>query len=355
MWCKYVARQSALRKSEIRAVRSMAFAPFRCQRRGMLRNRRDRRTLLWSFAMPWVMAAQYVWPSLLGYLTPIACYLALCAGVIAHNHNHCPTFTNRRTNRMFGIWLSLFYGYPTFAWIPTHNQNHHRFVNGQGDATATWRYHNRHDLPTAVTYFFVSSYWQSGPIKAYIRNARETSPDLYRRIRNEYVVWAGTGLALLGTAVAMHGAGLGLRVWLVASVAPAAFALWTIMLFNYEQHVHAAPHSDHNHSRSWEGTTVNFLLFNNGYHAAHHEHPGAHWSELPRLHAALAPEIDPALIEHGLFWYFVKNYAFAPFSSRHGTTQLGPHPAMAGAASVRLLEVRITNQRATVQNLLSRR
>jgi fatty acid desaturase len=293
-----------------------------------LRNSNDRRTLLWTLAMPLVTAAQYARPSLLGYFTPLACYLALCAGVIAHNHNHCPTFAERRPNRLFALWLSLFYGYPTFAWIPTHNRNHHRFVNGAGDATATWRYGNRHDLPTAVSYFFVSSYWQSGPIKDYIRAAREKAPQLHRRIVNEYFVWAGAAVVLLGLAILLHGPALGLKVWFIASVLPAVFALWAIMLFNYEQHVHAAPYSEHNHSRSWAGRTVNFMLFNNGYHAAHHESPGAHWSELPRLHAALAPSIDPVLLEGSLSWYFVKNYVLAPFSPRFGTKQLGPEPGL---------------------------
>ena len=36
-------------------------------------------------------------------------------------------------------WISFFYGYPVFAWIPTHNENHHKFVNGPGDATSTLR------------------------------------------------------------------------------------------------------------------------------------------------------------------------------------------------------------------------
>jgi fatty acid desaturase len=292
-----------------------------------LRNSRDRRTLVWTAAMPVVTAVQYIWPSLLGYVTPVACYFALCAGVIAHNHNHCPTFTDRRSNRAFGLWLSLFYGYPTFAWIPTHNQNHHRFLNGEGDATVTWRYGNRHNLPTAVSYFFVSSYWQSGPIKDYIRKARESSPTTHRRILTEYFFWGGAAVVLLALAISLHGPALGFKVWLIGSVVPAFFALWTIMLFNYEQHVHAAPYSEHSHSRSWEGRTVNYLLFNNGYHAAHHEHPGAHWSELPQLHAALAPSIDPALIEGSLSWYFVKNYLLATFSPRFGTKQLGAEPS----------------------------
>ena len=294
-----------------------------------LRNPHDRRTLIWALAMPLVTLVQYLRPSVLPFTLPLACYLALSAGVIAHNHNHHPTFKERRWNRFFSLWLAVFYGYPTFAWVPTHNQNHHRFVNRAGDATITWRYSNRHNLAIAVSYFFVSSYWQSGPIKAYIANARATAPHLFRQIVIEYVVWAGSALALLGFSIALHGLQTGFWIWLLASVVPAFFALWTIMLFNYEQHVHADGSSEHNHSRSWDGRLVNFLLFNNGYHAAHHESPGLHWSALPQAHAALAPQINPALIERSLGWYFVKNYALAPFARRFGTQQIGPEPSAA--------------------------
>jgi fatty acid desaturase len=286
----------------------------------------DWRTVLWAVLMPVAVAAQYARPSLIPYLFPVTCYLALAAGVIAHNHNHCPTFANRRLNRAFGNWLSLFYGYPTFAWVPTHNLNHHRYVNRAGDATITWRHTNRHTLPVALSYFFVSSYWQSDPIRTYIRKARIHDRTLYRRIMFQYALWAATAAALLALALAVHGVRLGLAVWLLVSVGPAVFALWTIMLFNYEQHVHADPWSDHNHSRSWTSPVLNFFLFNNGFHAAHHEFPSSHWSEMPARHAALAPQIHPDLVERSLAWYFVKNYVLAPFAPRFGTAQIGRAP-----------------------------
>jgi fatty acid desaturase len=95
------------------------------------------------------------------------------------------------------------------------------------------------------------------------------------------------------------------------------------MLFNYEQHVHTDPWSAHNHSRSWDGKLVNFFLFNNGYHAAHHENPGTHWSKLAELHAELAPKIDPRLVEHNMWWYFARQYLFAPFFPKLGSVQVG--------------------------------
>ena len=221
--------------------------------------------------MPVVALLPYLRPELAVWLCPLSCYLALSAGVIAHNHNHTPTFRDRRFNGVFGNWLSIFYGYPTFAWVPTHNLNHHKFVNKEGDATITWRHTNKHNALVAATYFFVSSWYQSEPIRDYIQKAKEKNPELYRTIVGQYVFFGTTHLALFALAIALHGWRVGFLVWSLMFLLPALFALWTIMLFNYVQHVHTDPWSDHNHSRSFVAPSLNFLLFNNGLHSAHHE------------------------------------------------------------------------------------
>jgi beta-carotene hydroxylase len=290
------------------------------------RNRTDYRTLLWVMIPPVLVALQYTHPEWVPYVSPLSFYFALACGVIAHNHNHCPTFRSKRANHVFGTWISLFYGYPTFAWIPTHNLNHHRYVNADGDATITWRHTNRHNVLVAASYFFVSAYYQSGPINDYIKQARAKNPELYRRILIQYVYWGGGYLGLFALAVWLHGFATGLYVFGFSMGLPALFSLWTIMLFNYDQHVHADPFSKYDHSRSFTSPTLNFLLFNNGYHAAHHERPGAHWSELAALHAELAPHINPVLNQKSLWWYWFKQYALTPFFPRLGSVQLGPGP-----------------------------
>ncbi|WP_425995451.1 fatty acid desaturase family protein, partial [Afipia sp. DC4300-2b1] len=257
-------------------------------------------------------AAQYAFRSLAPYVWPISCYFALACGVIAHNHNHYPTFENAKANHFFANWISIFYGYPTFAWIPTHNMNHHKYVNRAGDATITWRHSNKHTLFIAATYFFVSSYWQSVPIRSFIVKAREKNGPLYRQIVFQYVFFATTHIALAYLAIALYGLRAGLFLYCMAFLLPAFFALWTIMLFNYEQHVHTDPWSDFNHSRNWDGRLLNFLLFNNGLHAAHHETPGTHWSKLRPVHEKLAPYIDPRLIHRSMWGYFFRQYVVAP-------------------------------------------
>lgn len=272
------------------------------------------------------MALQYARPELVPYLSVVSCYFALACGVIAHNHNHCPTFASKRANQLFALWISLFYGYPTFAWIPTHNLNHHRFVNREGDATITWRFTNKHNLLVAVTYFFVSSYYQSEPINAYIRQARAKNRPLFRTIMTQYAVWIGAYAGMFALAVALHGLGTGSFVFLMSIGLPAFFSLWTIMLFNYDQHAHTDPFSKHDHSRSFTSPVLNFLLFNNGYHTVHHEHAGVHWTKLPELHRAIEAEIHPSLVQRSLWWYWLKQYVLAPFIPSLGTVQLGPGP-----------------------------
>jgi len=282
--------------------------------------------LIWSGLMPAAALTPYFEPSLVYYLFPISCYLALCAGVIAHNHNHRTTFRASWLNRAFGGFLSVFYGYPTFAWVPTHNQNHHRFVNKAGDATITWRHTNRHNFFVAASYFFVSSYYQSAPIKEYIRKARERNPSLYREIVLQYAGWAGAHVGLILFAVWLHGVKEGLWLWALCFGLPALFSLWTIIFFNYIQHVHTDPWSDHDHSRSFVGGLMNFLLFNNGFHTVHHEQPAAHWSVLPELHAKIAPSVHPSLQVSNFAWWLAKTYLLAPLVPSMGTRQIGRAP-----------------------------
>jgi fatty acid desaturase len=309
------------------------------------RHAADYRTLLWTLIAPALIAVQYARPALIPQLCWLSCYFAIACGVIAHNHNHSPTFRDKRMNQAFGNWISIFYGFPTFAWIPTHNLNHHKYLNTEGDATITWRFTNRHNALVASTYFFVSAFYQKYPTAAFLEKAKTNNPALYRRIQWQYAFWLGVYAALLVTAWALHGFATGTYVAVMTVGLPAVVSLWTIHLFNYEQHVHTDPWSEHNHSRNFVSPTLNFLLFNNGYHAAHHEHPGMHWSKLPAVHEKIAPQIHPALLQRSLWWYWLKQYALAPLFPSLGSVQLGAGPdrrppgaALARAADVELGE-----------------
>ncbi len=293
----------------------------------MLRHTRDWRTALWAFVFfPAVGLAPYVEPRLIPWLLPVTLYFGFCAGVFSHNQNHCPMFKSRRANAAYSAWLSVFYGFPTFAWIPTHNLNHHKFVNKAGDATITWRYSKKNTWLVASTYYFVSAYWQKQPVDEYIRKARESNPRLFRQIIVQYVTVFGGHAALLGLAIALRGPARGLLVYAFGFLIPAVFAAWSMIFINYIQHVHTDPWSEHNHSRTFVSKFANWFVFNNGYHTAHHESAGLHWSKLPEAHAKIAHLIDPVLKQHSIFGFCFRAYLLGAFSERFRTRQVGRAP-----------------------------
>jgi fatty acid desaturase len=293
-----------------------------------LRYAADIKTILWLFFATVNVVAIWVVPAARPALVPLACYFALCAGLIAHNHNHCPTFKSKRANEILNHVATVFYGFAAFNWIPTHNLNHHKFTNGPGDATITWRNSKKHNALVAFTYPFVSMVMQVPLIDAYVREARVKRPAQYRSIMVQLVICWGLPIALTFVDWRATVASL----WI-----PRFFSLYTIIYFNYGQHVHCDPWSKWNHSRSFTGPLLNFLLFNNGLHAAHHMKPGAHWSTLPELHAEIAPKIEPELNQRSLLVWMFKCYVLALFVPRLGTQQIG-RPAYDPPAKVEALE-----------------
>ncbi len=293
----------------------------------MLRYAADYRTLLWMFVlMPGLIAFQYIHPEYLPYLSVFSFYFAVSAAVVAHNHLHAPVFKNKKASELFGYWISIFYGFPTFAWIPTHNLNHHKYVNKPGDATITWRYSNKHNFLVASTYFFVSAYFQSVPTKEFLDRVKKKNPAQFRKYMGQYVFCYGAHAAMIALAIQLYGVRSGLILWAFTMGFPAVVSLWTVHTFNYDQHVHTDPWSKMNHSRNFVSWSLNFFLFGNGYHTAHHEQANMHWSILKEAHEKLAPEITSELKVPSLWWYWFKQYVLAAIVPSLGTQQIGRAP-----------------------------
>src|SRR5207248_11772882 len=83
---------------------------------------------------------------------------------------------------------------------------------------------------------------------------------------------------------------------------------WGILAINHVQHDGCDPDSTYNHSRNFVGRWLNWWVFNNGYHTAHHLRPGLHWSQLPALHAEIRDCIDPTLERRSLLLAAVEFY-----------------------------------------------
>lgn len=279
----------------------------------MLRYAADWRTVAYMVVTTALLVVQWTLPELNPFLWVWSLFMAVTVAVMSHNHNHCPTWKSRTMNALTDYWLTAFYGFPVFAWIPTHNRNHHKFTNRDGDYTKTWRYTERNNLLTLLTYPTISSYFQQFPMREYVKQQWRTNRPRF------FHLMAQIGLLLGLYAVAFA---VDWRKALLFVFIPHQVALFVIMIFNYLQHVHTDEESPVNHSRNIVGPLMNILLFNNGYHTVHHNQPGLHWSKLPEAHAEIADQIDPRLNEQSFWWLVVRSYVLGSVFPRFKTQSL---------------------------------
>lgn len=270
----------------------------------MLRYSADIRTLVYMavttavFVLQWTVVG-FSWPLYVFYL-----FLSIAVTVIAHNHNHLPIWRNKTLNTLTDYWLTVFYGFPAFAWIPTHNMNHHALNNREGDYTITYRLTEHNHLLMLLFYPTMSSYYQQKPIRDYLKNLWATDRRKFWLSAMQYVALA---VWIVGFAI------IDWQKCLLYVVIPQQIGLFAVLVFNYVQHVHADEESKYDHSRNFTGW-LNLLLFNNGYHTVHHDKAGTHWSKTPELHAKIADKIDPSLNEKSFWWYIIRVYFLAPFA-----------------------------------------
>lgn len=263
-------------------------------------------------------------------LLPLLCLLSIADAVICHNHNHSPIFRSRWANLAIGSVISLFYGFPSFAWIPTHNKNHHVFNNRPGDHSITTRPNRRVGLLGALLYPTVTSVTQTRLIAPFLRRCWQGNRPLFWRAMVEY----GVFLAFMITLFVLDW-----RKALLFSVLPQQIALFFIQHFNYLQHIETDSYSGHGHSRNFTGSWLNFLLFNNGYHTIHHLKPGLHWSQTPSGHAKIATEIPTRLLVDNLGLYWLKRFITDELMGRTPSDQTLP-------AALSIDTIKVTEQGA---------
>jgi beta-carotene hydroxylase len=251
---------------------------------------------LWVYGFHW-----YVYlPFLMG---------SISVAIMTHNHQHLNMWKSSTLNVLTDWWLTIFYGVPIFGWIPTHNRNHHKFNNKVGDSSLTYRHTEENDLVSLLSYPSVSGYHQfKESIIPYMKHLKLTDKKTY------YLNWSQVFV------LAFWLIGFFIFDWkraLLYVFIPQQVSAFVVLLFNYMQHVHTDEASKYNHSRNFMG--LNWILFNNGYHTAHHERAGIHWSEIQHEHAKIAHLIDPSLIEKSMIGFIFRTYILGAFSSKYKT------------------------------------
>ena len=242
----------------------------------------------------------------------LACFMPMTVYVMTHNHNHLPMWRSKAMNSFQDYWLTLFYGFPTFGWIPTHNENHHKFVNKDGDDTITYRISEKNNLFTLLSYPMVSS--------------KHQMPAIFRFLQ---LTWRERPLRCVFylSQIAFLAAFIGIALYwnwkkaLLYILLPHQISLNVVLIINYIQHVHADELSRWNHSRNFIGAFNTWFMMINGYHTIHHEKPSMHWSLAKVEHDEIAHHIDPQL-NAPIFSYLFKNYILGLFSERFRTQSM---------------------------------
>ena len=273
----------------------------------MLRYKADIRTLI-NVALYFAVAITpwFLWASMSKWQVvawvAINCLMSFVCATIIHNTIHAPIFKSRTLNKIFQLVLSFTYGHSTSAYVPGHNFSHHKYTQTPKDAIRTSKARFRINFLNQLFFFFIMS---GDILKGEIRFAskmRKERPAWFRQYLLELFLVMGTKIALLI---------INWKCAVLFVLIPHQYAAWGIVSTNYFQHDGCDEEHPYNHSRNFTGWSLNWFLFNNGYHGAHHMKPNLHWSLLPDYYEKnLRPYIHPALDRKSLVAYLVTTHIY---------------------------------------------
>jgi len=271
----------------------------------MLRYRADRRTIVYLAATTVLTAVNWKLGTVHPLLYPVTLFMFFTTAVISHNHNHLGMWRSKGLNLVTSYWIAIFYGHPAVAWVPTHNQVHHKLNNKPGDSSRSPKWFEGNHLAALLVYPVLTNFAQTRDINAFLKDLWKRDRAYFYSALSEYVVFFGS-MAVIFI--------LDWRKALLFFFIPQQVALFSIQVVNYLQHIETDAYSEWNHSRNFVSRTLNTLLFNNGFHTVHHLKPGVHWSLLPQLHAEHAQQIHASLLQESWLGYVGYTYFVRPLS-----------------------------------------
>jgi len=277
-----------------------------------LKENADVKSLVYVLITSTLFIAQWMWIGVNPFIYTWYLFMSVAVSVMTHNHNHLPMWRSKVMNVLTDWWLTVFYGFPIFAWIPTHNKNHHKFNNREGDDSITYRVSEKNNFLTLISYPTISGYYQQKAIMVYLKDMKANNKEKFWVSISQYVVlvlWLAAALIIDWEKA------------LLFVIIPQQVSLFSVLIFNYVQHVHANEESEWNHSRNFTGF-LNFLLFNNGYHTIHHHKAGLHWNKVPEAHKEIEKNIDPILLERSFWWYIFRSYFLSIFIPKFRTNSM---------------------------------
>jgi fatty acid desaturase len=222
------------------------------------------------------------------------CYICHC---INHNFIHLPLFVNAQYNKIFSILLGITQGLPPTSLIVTHNLKHHKHVT----KTTDWFHHSKagHGPGILRLIRYVVITWKL--IGSERKNDESVKLTLNQSRQERIEIIALIIYSLI--AIYFNPKCFVLIIfpaWMIAS--------FCITAINLIQHDGCAEGEEYAHSRNYVSDLGNWFFFNGGYHGAHHNRPGLHWSELPSYHRQISHHIPQELNTRSLIYTVFTKY-----------------------------------------------
>lgn len=273
---------------------------------GPLRKAADVRSLMWPAMFAWL--TNICWQNNIFWGVPLLMYFSFACAAIAHNSMHCDVFYSKTLEEVWRIVLSLSYGHPVNTFLPGHNLSHHVYLQQHKDLMRTdqmtyrWPFLNFLLFqPQVAPKIFIQDLH-------YMRTRWTRARQLNKMCRYTVTTILQGGLVVGALGYLMSQSW---RKALLYWVIPRLFAQWAIVTMNLLQHdgCDSLEEKNLNFARNFVGPSLNYLMFNNGFHTIHHQMPNTHWSQLPYMHKRIvAPHIRPDLDQTSMLLYIWKTY-----------------------------------------------
>lgn len=222
-------------------------------------------------------AALWIVSTLLNY--------SLTIGVL-HMHCHRKLFVSPAANRVLEILLCFPSLLTAAEMTVLHVHHHHKHNDGPGDVTSTLG----RERGWAAIGYWVGYGWT---VKRFtLRSIYATDVRRWRkqRFRVTFAIDSLLCLAALAALTAWRPVTLVICYWI-----PLVITHVTSGYFSWLTHAPAGDRDGIDGSVNTVGNVLNLLIFNQGYHAVHHAHPGIHWTDIPDRLAEMT-RVAPAYI-----------------------------------------------------------
>lgn len=221
----------------------------------------------------------------LGFALGAGMWLGWCGGINMgvnfHSHAHKPVFKSDALNRWFGRLWTVPGGIPAYWWRYKHLAVHHSHL---GDDDRDWvQPKRRADGRYENMWIYVLLYWPWRWGYHFAGEVRNAPAAVRRRFLWEFMLFA-----VPFSIPFFVDPWMALGLWLFPAWVGGSIVMGMGM---YAQHAGGTNEQRFSHTTTFLSHFFNLTMFNAGFHVEHHEHPSMHWSELPRLHEAMKPEL----------------------------------------------------------------